>query len=188
MSLEDQVVRVMRGAKDTLKTLMNKMGVDATDELIDEYPTLAESIEALSDKYMEKSTYDSSNKEVDIFTYVDEHAANIPITDEEPEDSDVWIDTSEDEVEGMPVSVYDPQGKKTDIFKYVDTRIFCVTPQMFGAVGDGITDDTAAVQAAIDSGMEVVRLTPEQKNFFDRWAMLTPEQKELFFLLLDNMK
>lgn len=30
-----------------------------------------------------------------------------------------------------------------------------VTPQMFGAVGDGVTDDSAAFQAAVDSGRDV---------------------------------
>ena len=31
-----------------------------------------------------------------------------------------------------------------------------VTPEMFGAVGDGVTDDSSAIQAAVDTGLAVV--------------------------------
>ena len=41
MSLENQVTRVSRGAKDTLKALINMMGGNITDELIDQYPAIA---------------------------------------------------------------------------------------------------------------------------------------------------
>ena len=33
-----------------------------------------------------------------------------------------------------------------------------ITPQQFGAIGDGVADDTAAIQAALDSGAAVVNL------------------------------
>lgn len=35
-----------------------------------------------------------------------------------------------------------------------------VTPEMFGAVGDGVADDTDAIQAAFDSGTDVVWFSP----------------------------
>ena len=41
MSLENQVSRVSKGTKDTLKTLINKLGGNVTDELIDQYPSIA---------------------------------------------------------------------------------------------------------------------------------------------------
>lgn len=41
MSLENQVTRVSQGAKDTLKALINMMGGNITDELIDQYPAIA---------------------------------------------------------------------------------------------------------------------------------------------------
>ena len=54
MSLENQVTRVSIGMKDTLKTLINKLGGNVTDELIDQYPELAASLDqvdtALSNK------------------------------------------------------------------------------------------------------------------------------------------
>lgn len=45
MSLENQVVRVAQGTKDTLKTLINKFGGNISDELIDQYPELVEELD-----------------------------------------------------------------------------------------------------------------------------------------------
>lgn len=45
MSLENQVARVSKGTKDTLKTLINKLGGNVTDELIDQYPSIASALD-----------------------------------------------------------------------------------------------------------------------------------------------
>ena len=45
MSLENQVTRVSQGMKDTLKTLINKLGGNVTDELIDQYPSIASALD-----------------------------------------------------------------------------------------------------------------------------------------------
>ena len=48
---------------------------------------------------------------------------------------------------------------KAEPYEIVDEKArqgqTAVTPQMFGAVGDGVTDDSAAFQAAVDSGRAV---------------------------------
>ena len=45
MSLENQVTRVSQGMKDTLKTLINKLGGNVTDELIDQYQSIASALD-----------------------------------------------------------------------------------------------------------------------------------------------
>lgn len=50
MSIETQVKRVTEASKDTLKTLITKMGVAVGDESIDQYPALAETAVAVSEK------------------------------------------------------------------------------------------------------------------------------------------
>ena len=46
-------------------------------------------------------------------------------------------------------------GKVTTLSEEIRSQTGSTRPQMFGAVGDGIADDTAAIQAALDMGGEV---------------------------------
>lgn len=45
MSLDSQAIRVAQGAKDALKALINKLGGEATNELIDSYAALVDEID-----------------------------------------------------------------------------------------------------------------------------------------------
>jgi hypothetical protein len=45
---------------------------------------------------MDKGIYDPQGFNTDIFAYIDEHSANIPITTNVPDDANIWIDPSDD--------------------------------------------------------------------------------------------
>lgn len=49
---------------------------------------------------------------------------------------------------------------ENDISDIKDRINYYVTPEMFGAAGDGVTDDTEAIQAAIDTGIPVRFVSP----------------------------
>ena len=75
MSLENQVTRVSTGMKDTLKTLINKLGGNVTDELIDQYPELAASLEQVDAAGSAAQALSDAKK------YTDQKIADIPTPD-----------------------------------------------------------------------------------------------------------
>lgn len=61
-----------------------------------------------------------------------------------------------------------------------------VTPEMFGAVGDGVTDDSAALQAMIDSGKPVFAIDQSKTYLIDN-TLVIPRLSQNF-TLLGNLK
>lgn len=65
---------------------------------------------------------------------------------------DAWLDEH-------PEATTTVQDESLTYNKLVPGTLGFVTPEMFGAVGDGVTDDTAAINAAIESGSKRIEFT-----------------------------
>ena len=75
MSLENQVSRVSKGTKDTLKTLINKLGGNVTDELIDQYPAIASALDAVDPAGSAQQALNDAK------SYTDQKISEIPTPD-----------------------------------------------------------------------------------------------------------
>lgn len=142
MSLENQVVRVAQGTKDTLKALINKLGGNVNAELIDQYPELVDALDINADgaQYVIEQNAGLMQKfwrgTKDEFNAIAEKDAGT-----------MYIITDDDGSTGggdMDADVYDPQGKKQDIFAYVDNSIAAIpAPDVSGQIGEHNTSDQA---------------------------------------------
>ena len=93
--------------------------------------------------------------------------ADIPETPVKPEDIPV-VDTKLDMTSNRPVenraiarAFENLREGYEAVFAAVEEKF--VTPEMFGAIGDGVADDTEAIQSAIDSGSPV---TLQHKTYY----------------------
>lgn len=83
---------------------------------------------------------------------------------------DKWLDEH-------PEATTTVQDKSLTIDKMVVGTLGYVTPEMFGAKGDGVTDDTAAIQTALDSGNKYVRLM--DKTYLTTSPLIMPTETTL---------
>ncbi len=59
-----------------------------------------------------------------------------------------------------------------------DVPLYYTTPEHFGAVGDGVNDDTTALQAAFDSGLDVIFTSG--KNYLTTATLTVPTNCKLY--------
>lgn len=83
----------------------------------------------------------------------------VPATIGNPESNpDYWVSTGiyNQQIEEYRQAALETKVELDEFIEEENLKTNCVTPQMYGAKADGETDDTAAIQAAINSGSNVM--------------------------------
>ena len=68
----------------------------------------------------------------------------------------------------------------------LDTNLGYVTPEMFGAVGDGVTDDTSALQRCLDSFKDGHIIILTKKYLFDSSTPITINKENTFIVFSED--
>ena len=141
---------------------------------------------------MQQSVYDPQGYATDIFAYIDEHSANIPITSEVPEDANIWIDPSDDEsgsVSGEGAAAIEALKAQMPLMITLTNRVFEGLEECSGLCDS--THTYAEIRQAFDEGRMIhihhiclyptINNNPRIENITNIWTYPDEEDDILYF-------